>query len=148
MMNAIITNTLKKDQITELFEQESLFMYSQDAVPEYRVIELFGESFAEWLDSCCIHEGYMKAGADYNEIGSSCEEMLRHFYISGFRKIASKHNALILRKLHSQSEAGKLVDQVWTRRCEEIDRKDREEELKREERRRKRAEARAKKAQQ
>lgn len=148
MMNAIITQTLKKDQIRELFEQESFFMFSQDVIPEYRVIELFGESFAEWLDSCCSFEGYMKGGSDYKLCGDGSDRMMRYFYLPGFLKIVSKHNEKILRELHSQSGAGLIVNQIYDRKREELDRLDREEELKREERRRKRAEARAKKAQQ
>lgn len=147
-MNAIIKETLKKDQITELFEQESFFLYSQDVIPEYRVIELFGESFAEWLDQCCVHEGYMKPGADYNEDGAGIGQMKKFFYLSGFRKIVSKHNSEIMRELHSQSEAGKIIDQIVQRNIEELDRLDREDERKREERRKKRAAAKAKKEQQ
>lgn len=148
MMNAIITQTLKKDQITELFDQESCFMYSQDVIPEYRVIELIGEDFAEWIDSCCSHEGYLKAGTDYNLCGDGSDRMLRHFYLSGFMKIMSKHNEKILRGLIAQSGAGVIINQIYDRKQEEFERMDREEELKREERRRKRAEARAKKSQQ
>lgn len=146
-MNAIIKETLKKDQITELFEQESFFLYSQDAIPEYRVIELFGESFAEWLDSSCRVQ-YLKPGADYNEDGAGIGQMKKFFYLSGFRKIVSKHNSLIMRELHSQSEAGKILDQIVQHNIEELDRLDREEERKREERRKKRAAAKAKKEQQ
>ena len=106
-----------------MFESEAVFMYSDDVIPEYRVIELFGDDMAQWLDSCCRYEGYMKAGRDYN-YGGDCSEMIRFFYKAGFYKIVSKANHAHLLHAHRNSDAGKLADKVLEERARKLRRRD------------------------
>ena len=141
-----INYTMNLAQANALFDKEAVFMYSADMVPEYRVIELFGNDMAAWLDSCCRHEGYMRGGRDYN-YGGDCHDMIRFFYREGFYKIVSKANGAQILQSHRNSEAGKLVDKVMEERVQELRRQDAEEERKRAERRAKRAAAKAAKEQ-
>lgn len=141
-----INYAMNQMQAEKLFAAEAVFMYSADVVPEYRVIELFGDDMARWLDSCCVHEGYMKGGRDYN-YGGDCGSMIRFFYKEGFYKIVSKANHAQVLQIHRNSEAGKLADQVMEERVQELRRQDAEEERKRQERRAKRAAAKAAKEQ-
>ena len=48
-----VNYTMNLAQANALFDTEAVFMYSADVVPEYRVIELFGNDMAAWPDSCC-----------------------------------------------------------------------------------------------
>lgn len=141
-----INYTMNLAQANSLFDAEAVFMYSADVVPEYRVIELFGDEMAAWLDSCCLYEGYMKAGRDYGAAGD-VGEMIRYFYKSGFHKIVSKFNHRLLLHAHRASDAGKLADAVFEERVRELNRKESEEERKRAERRAKRAATKATKEQ-
>lgn len=142
-----ITYTLNSDQANKLFDNEAVFMYSHDVIPEYRVIELFGDDVAPWLDFCCRHDGYMKSGRDYNYSGD-VHEIFRTFYRAGFLKVVSKFNHKLLLQSHRTSEAGKLADQIAEERSQKLAQQDAEEERKRAERRAKRAAAKADKEKQ
>lgn len=122
-----ITYTMNRMQADHLFAAEAVFMYSADVIPEYRVIELFGNDMAAWLDSCCRHEGYMRGGRDYNCCGD-CPGMIHYFYREGFYKIVSKSNGARILQAHQNSEA--LVDKVWEKRVQELRRQDAENESK------------------
>lgn len=138
-----INYAMNQMQAERLFAAEAVFMCSADVVPEYRVIELFGDDMARWLDSCCVHEGYMKGGRDYNYGGANCDSMIRVFYKEGFYKIVSRANQAQVLQMHRNSEAGKLADQVMEERVQELRRQDAEHERKLQERRAKRAAAKA-----
>ena len=133
-----INYTLNRAQAEELFAAEAVFMYSADMVPEYRVIDLFGDDIAKWLDSCCRYNGYMKGGQDYNHCGD-CGSLIRFFYLPGFLKIVSKANHAQALQSHRNSEAGKLADRLSEERAQKLQELDKEAERKRQERRAKRA---------
>lgn len=139
-----ITYAMNQMQADNLFAAEAVFMHSADVIPEYRVIELFGDDMARWLDSCCRYEGYMRGGRDYNFVGD-CHEMIRYFYREGFYKIVSKANGARMLQSHQNSEAGKLADEVMEERTQKLARQDAENERKRQERRAKRAAAKTEK---
>lgn len=141
-----INYAMNQMQAEKLFAAEAVFMYSADVVPEYRVIELFGDDMARWLDFCCRHEGYMKGGRDYN-CGGDASDVIRYFYKAGFYKIVSKANHARLLQSHRDSEAGKLVDKVREEREQELRRQDAEKNRRLHERRAKRAAAKAAKEQ-
>lgn len=133
-----INRTLNRAQAEELFAAEAVFMYSADMIPEYRVIELFGDDMAQWLDSCCHYDGYMKGGQDYNICGD-CGSLIRFFYMTGFLKIVSKANHAQALQAHRNSEAGKLADRLSEECAQKLQELDEEAEHKRQERRAKRA---------
>ena len=141
-----INYTMNLAQANSLFDAEAVFMYSADVIPEYRVIELFGNDMAAWLDSCCRHDGYMKAGRDYN-YGGDVSETIRFFYKSGFYKVVSKSNHRLLLHAHRSCDAGKLADAIMEERIRELARQDAEAECKKKERRAKRAAAKVAKEQ-
>ncbi|MBR3560944.1 MAG: hypothetical protein IKN81_05370 [Oscillospiraceae bacterium] len=141
-----ITNTLNLEQANALFDTEAVFMCRTNVIPEYRVVELFGDDMAEWLDKCCRHDGYMKGGADYNLVGDT-HQTIRVFYRAGFYKIAGKANYKLTLQSHRNCDAGKLIDAISEERSQELARQDAEYERKLAERRAKRAAAKAAKTQ-
>jgi len=141
-----ITNTLNLEQVNALFDAEAVFTYSANAIPEYRVVELFGDDMAELLDKCCRYEGDMKGGMDYSFVGDT-HQTIRVFYRAGFYKIASKANHKLMLQSHRVCDAGKLIDTITEERHQELARQDAEYERKRAERRAKRAAAKAAKEQ-
>ena len=117
-----IKHALSKQQADELFAAESVFMYYCDAVPEYRMIELFGEAFVKWIDKCDRYDGYLKRG----DVGHCLDRgrILRWFYRPGFDKVVSTFNIDYLERAHENSVAGKLIDAAWGGHKKEIARMD------------------------
>lgn len=132
-----INHTLSRAQAEALFAAEAVFLYSADMIPEYRVIELFGDDIAKWLDSCCGYNGYMKGGQDYNYCGDY-DSLIRSFYMPGFLKIVSKANHAQTLQSHRNSEAGKLADRLSEEREQKPQELDEEAERKRQKRKAKR----------
>ena len=137
----MINKTLNRAEAEELFLQEAVLFFGQDAVPEYRVYELFGEPAADFATRNMHFEGYLACGRDYNSTGACTEErpMIKYFCKAGFMKLVSEHNYLLVLVSHKNSDGGKMADAAWKLRYEELEQKQREEEAKREERRKKRA---------
>lgn len=126
-MEAIIQTTLNKAQADALFEEECIFI-GEDAVPEYRLVELFGAYIAELVERCTHTEGFLQGGKDYNEWGlGSLDTNLRHFYRAGFYKIVSHNNVRLSLERHLQSPAGNVIDSVWKARKERQAAEDAEE---------------------
>ena len=135
----MIEGYLSKAKAAELFEQECMVQHGYDAVPEYRIAELFGMEAARWIERNIHADGFLIPGRDWNASGS-CEPgdpFLHHFYLSGFMKIVSAHNRRVHVAAHTSSEAGRAVDAIWEERSRRLEEKDAEEEARREERRRK-----------
>ena len=135
----MIEGYLSKAKAAELFEQECMVQHGYDAVPEYRIAELFGLEAARWIERNIRADGFLVPGRDWNASGS-CEPgdpFLHHFYLSGFMKIVSAHNRRVHVAAHTSSEAGRAVDAIWEERSRRLEEKDAEEEARREERRRK-----------
>lgn len=141
-----ITYTMNKMQADQLFAAEAVLVYSRDSVPEYRILELFGEDIAWWLDACCVDEGYMKSGHDYVSALPG-GRIIRYFFLSGFYKIVHHSNDAKIFQTHQNSEAGKFIDRVWEERGRRMELREAEEERKRQERKAKRAAAKAKREQ-
>lgn len=125
----MIEGYLSKAKATELFEQECMVQYGDDAVPEYRIAELFGLDAARWIERHIHADGFLIPGRDWNASGS-CEPgdpFLHYFYLSGFMKIVSEHNRRVHVAAHTSSEAGRAVDAIWEERSRLLDEKDAEE---------------------
>ena len=135
----MIEGYLSKAKAAELFEQKCMVQHGDDAVPEYRIAELFGLEAARWIERNIHADGFLVPGRDWNASGS-CEpgdHFLHHFYLSGFMKIVSAHNRRVHVAAHTSSEAGRAVDAIWEERSRRLEEKEAEEEARREERRRK-----------
>ena len=129
----MIEGYLSKAKAAELFEQECMVQHGYDAVPEYRIAELFGLEAARWIERNIHADGFLVPGRDWNASGS-CEpgdHFLHHFYLSGFMKIVSAHNRRVHVAAHTSSEAGRAVDAIWEERSRRLDEKDAEEDARR-----------------
>ena len=135
----MIEGYLSKAKATELFEQECMVQYGDDAVPEYRIAELFGLEAARWIERNIHADGFLVPGRDWNVYGSCVHDVhtLHYFYLSGFMKIVSAHNQRVHVAAHTSSEEGRAIDAIWEERSRRLEEKDAEEEARREERRRK-----------
>ena len=129
----MIEGYLSKAKAAELFEQKCMVQHGDDAVPEYRIAELFGLEAARWIERNIHADGFLVPGRDWNASGS-CEpgdHFLHHFYLSGFMKIVSAHNRRVHVAAHTSSEAGRAVDAIWEERSRRLDEKDAEEDARR-----------------
>lgn len=85
-----------KLMVDELFHKESILIGNRDAVPKYRVVELFGEA--------ATNHGYDKPGTDWNAYGVG-GNTLTYLTESGFQKAATYAN--IVEALEKEKNAKK-----------------------------------------
>jgi hypothetical protein len=88
-----ITKVLNRTEAVKLFEREAVLFGEEDAVPFYRVVEIFGEEAAVLLDKDKAWDGYLKNGKDWNTFyggGVGIDYLSK----SGFLKLVTKHNYL------------------------------------------------------
>ena len=132
--------TLSRQAAEDLFNREAILFGERDAVPEYRIVEIFGEWAGAHFEKNVMHNGYFDDGRDYNGWGDCGAErpMLHHLYRCGFYKIVSEHNYRLTLQAHRSSDAGKVVDGLWQARHERMEAVERKEDRKREERKAKR----------
>jgi hypothetical protein len=125
----MIEKTLSNAEVMEIFEQEAVFFHGKDAIPEYRIIELFGAAVGDYIVKNIHYNGYLIAGKDWNGCGACSQEQLfvRYFYKTGYMKIVSEHNYMLTVRAHRDSEAGKMVDMLWKERKRKLDELDAEE---------------------
>lgn len=123
----MIKEPLSKEQTEELFRAEALLFGASEGVPQYRIVELFGEPAAIFIDRNMKHEGYLVGGRDFNSWGECSKDrpMINYFYKAGFYKIVSEHNYLLTLQAHKSSEGGAIVDRLWDARCKALDKQDR-----------------------
>lgn len=136
--------TLSRQAAEDLFTQEAILFGETNAVPEYRIVEIFGEWAGAFIEKHIHYHGYLEGGRDWNAWGN-CEPdrpMLNYLYRHGFLKIVSEHNYRLTLEAHRSSDAGKVVDALWQARREAMAAAEAEEDRKREERKAKRAAAR------
>lgn len=141
--------TLSRQTAEDLFNREAVLFGESNAIPEYRIVEIFGEWAGAFFEERVKFEGYFDGGRDYNGWGNCSAErpVLHYLYRCGFFKIVSEHNYRLTLQAHRSSDAGKVVDALWQARRERMDAAEREEDRKREERKAKRAAARKAKQQ-
>lgn len=127
-----------------MFEANAILFGQTNGIPEYRIVELFGEWAGTFVEGNIHYKGYLIEGMDWNGWGDCGTErpMLHYLYRAGFLKVVSEHNYRLALAGHRASEGGKIVDALWQAREERIAARDAEDERKRAERRAKRAAAR------
>lgn len=137
----MIEHTLNRRQADELFDREACLFGESNGIPEYRIVELFGEWAAAFIEGNIHYNGYLYGGEDWNGFGGSSAErpILRFLYREGLYKVVSEHNYILTLAGHRSSAAGRVVDAQWKRRHEELEAAEAEEERKRQERKAKRA---------
>lgn len=139
-----IEYTLSRAQADALFDANAILFGETNGIPEYRIVELFGDWAGAFVEGNILHNGYLVGGKDWNGWGDCCAErpMIHYLYRSGFLKVVSEHNYRLALASHRDSDGGKVVDTLWQARRDRIAAQDAEDERKREERRAKRAAAR------
>lgn len=121
----MITQTLNRAEAEALFQKEAV-LFEHDAVPEYRVMELFGDVAAEFISRTLKCDGYLKGGTDWNAWGS-CEPgrpMIYYYRLPGFLKIVAEHNYVHALELHRGSKGGALSDKMWEERETSLEKAD------------------------
>lgn len=146
-MTPIITRPLSRAEAAAIFEENAVFLGRDDAIAIHRVVELFGEPAARFIEKNTCYRGYMEAGTDYNASGTCTpgDPCLNYYYFTGFLKVVSNHNHRLQVIAHSQSEGGSVWDGVWEERLKKLadqDAKDlAEAEARRQKRRKKKADS-------
>lgn len=129
---------LTKAEAEELFDRNAVLLdYTCNAVPFYKVIEIFGEEAAAFLEGNMKHNGYISFGRDYSGYGTGVNTD-DYLYKCGFLKVVTDHNNRIAIKVHEQSEGGHIWDRYWEERSRRMDEAEAEEARKRAERKAKR----------
>ena len=121
----MIEKALSQSEIEALFAENAVFAYSHDVVPEYRLVELFGDWVARYCDENCVFKGYL------NNETCTFHQAGRGFDLAGVKKIVTEHNERVLHATLEQTESGKLITAIWNERCARLDELDRQEEEKR-----------------
>lgn len=136
----MIDYALTRQQAEDLFTAEAILFGDRNGIPEYRIVELFGEWAGAFFEKHVHCNGYMIGGTDYNAWGDCSPEkpMPHYLYRPGLFKIVSEHNYRIAMNNHRSSEAGRVVDALWQARSEALEARETEEERKRAERKAKR----------
>lgn len=139
----MIKEMLSKAKAEEIFSRECCYMNGCDVIPEYRCYELFGESAADYIERSSFRQWV--GGQDWNVKGNFSEERPSITYIlkSGFMKLVSENNYLIMTKAYKESEGGKIADKYHKISENRLAEKEAEAEAKRAERKAKRATAKA-----
>lgn len=141
----MIKETLNREAVEQIFKQEAIYFCVGDAIPEYRVVELFGDHAAKYI------EEQMKWDARWKDFGisggGSDGHIIKYLYLPGFMKVVSEHNRLIVSEAHEKSEAGRIIDDIRRQILARIEREDAEaaarNEAKKQERKAKREAAKA-----
>ena len=148
----MIKEPLSRAAAEQIFNQEAICFGDRDAIPLYRMVELFGEAAGYYIERNMGYEKYLVGGRDYNARGSGSAEspIIDYFYKEGFIKVVTNHNYLYSVAAHAESGAGKFWDELMKQRNKRIDREDADvaakDETKRQERKTKREAAKATKA--
>lgn len=132
-MNPIIMNQLNKAEAVTIFEENAVLHGNADAIEAHRIVELFGEGAARFIERCTEHNGYLIPGVDYNATGacSAADPCLMYYFLPGFIKIVSDHNHRLQVIAHQQSEGGNVWETVWNERRERMEAEDRKNARKR-----------------
>lgn len=118
MTDRLITEPLSKAVAEELFYREAIYMFGADAIPEYRIYELFGEPAAEYVERNRRIGGQLVNGRDCNTAGDCSESRpaRNYFRKAGFMQLVTEHNYLIMVEAYKESEGGAIADKYWQRR--------------------------------
>lgn len=142
----MITTPLSREAAEQLFTEEAIVMSGTGAegIAQYRIVELFGEPAAAFMERNIKAEGYLIGGKDYNATGAASIDrpMIYYLYKAGFYKVVAEHNYLLSLQAHKASEGGSIVDALWRKREQDLAEREAEEEAKRAERAAKRKAAR------
>ena len=110
----MLTETLSREAAEQIFRKEAIVMGGSGAegIPQYRIVELFGKSAADFMEKNIKTDGYLKGGEDYNAVGAASVDrpVITYLYKAGFFKVVAEHNYLITLEKHRASKGGAIVD--------------------------------------
>lgn len=114
---------INKSEAMEIFEKEAVLLGSEDVLPFYKAIDIFGELAAIFIDDNMKHNGYLVGGTDWNSIGACTKSRpsIDYFYKSGFLKLVSEYNYLISIEEHKHSKGGAIYNQYMDQRSRLLD---------------------------
>lgn len=104
----MIETTLSLQQAEALFQQEGIMLGSENTLPVFRAVELFGATAGEWIKKNMGDQPHqLHGGEDYNARGSCTKERPLIYYLrrSGFFKLVTEHNYRILAQQYKSSGA-------------------------------------------
>ena len=136
-----IEYTLSRAQADALFDANAILFGLANGIPEYRIVELFGEWAGAFVEGNILNGGHLISEADWNAWGSCSAERptIHYLYRTGFLKVVSEHNYRQALAGHRTSGGGRIVDALWQACRERSAAQDAADERKRAERRAKRA---------
>ena len=65
-MTPIITKPLSREEAATIFAENAVFLCKADAIGAHRMVELFGEPAARWIERNTHHGGYLFPGSEDN----------------------------------------------------------------------------------
>lgn len=112
-MTPLITKPLSKAEAAAIFAENAVFHEGNDAIEIHRIVELFGEPIARFIEEAYLYTGTMEILIDIRVSGTGGEDAILHYcYFSGFLKAVSQHNHLLQVISHRQSEGGAVWDRI------------------------------------
>ena len=117
--------TINKSEAMAIFEKEAVLLGSEDVIPFYKVIDIFGERAAIFIDDNMKQNGYLVGGADWNAMGACTKDrpLMNYLYKAGFLKLVSEYNYQIAIEEYKHSKGGALYDKYMEQRSQRLDRK-------------------------
>lgn len=114
---------LSRQAAIDLFEKEAALFDSTNGIPEYRVMELFGEWAISYFENNRGWKRIFECGEDWNTWGSGNRKrpFIHFLYRQGFFKIVSEHNYRLSFAAHRESEAGKIIDILHQKQDEQLE---------------------------
>lgn len=118
----MITEQLSRAAAEKLFEKEAIWMGNEDAIPFYRIVELFGTDYAYYLErERSFGRGSLEGGRDWNIAWDTKEESsFDYLSRSGFLKIVAAHNRKICFGKISTSKAMQILHIAHREVCKEL----------------------------
>lgn len=97
-------------QAEALFQQNSVLLGTENVLPVFRAIELFGTAFGEWI----AESTQLQSGSDYNARGACTEErpLIEYLRAPGFFKLVSEYNYRILVRQYKSGEGGRIWERI------------------------------------
>lgn len=137
-MTPLITKPLSKAEASAIFAENAVFLGGSDAIEIHRIVELFGEQAAIFIEENARYGRCMDNDLHLDGFGTLDDPLVAYFYFPGFLKVIAEHNLRLQLVAHRQSEGGAVWDRLWEERCKRLAEQDARDEAELEARRQKR----------
>lgn len=118
-----MNKTMNKSEAMEIFEKEAILLGSEDVLPFYKAIDIFGEMAAAFIERNMGHGKYLSGGVDYNALGACTESrpIMYYFYKTGFLKLVIEYNYLLSIQDYKNSKGGSILNKYMEQRSKQLD---------------------------